>query len=499
MAKKNTFSSLDEKMVEIVRTLGKGTLSSRYILRFDNQDSFTKIYARTKHISGGASRQIIKNEIVVQEYLLSQGENTYYKGYGEVGDQLAVFFEDIATPRKGKDLHDYLDVKDEISSELEELDPDDKDYVSKKDTILQECRRNVHVDNLLGLKVADIVHIIHKISTQADHYHNLSTDQVKGIVHFDISPGNIMVFLKNVGGNVILNEAMLMDFGIAREKGVDIKKLFKKSKVKLGGTYYNTVKDIACNSLYHPPDIDKYETAEPSYDTYNISNMLCLFLTGKLMEYWDYSVKEGNDKGQFLESVLTNSIQSRLEKEGYSSKDDESMKLANIIIRGTSEKDQRYQSAKELADVLDTVIFPVTELKVKLVELDYTVPPKLKDYQITSPPLSKVYKKKWEQLYGGLEKIADVKPVYDSKTIHSFTDVLNHSIKSENERIKKEKDKIKAGFELRSRQKQNVLHYFKWGVLAIGAGAALLLAYKGVDYVIDKQRMYQQQQTIEEK
>src|SRR3989338_8827557 len=104
------FRGLDSRKVEVREflddsTLGEGTLSSRYLVTIDNENYFAKVFRQGENCFGRSSREMIRNEIAVLEYIhnnpnaLSHGDEDLlrYRGYGEIADVITVLFEDMIT------------------------------------------------------------------------------------------------------------------------------------------------------------------------------------------------------------------------------------------------------------------------------------------------------------------------------------------------------------------------------------------------------------------
>lgn len=260
---------------------------------------------------GSNSRTIISNEIQVMKHLKESGsDHPLYVGYSEIDGQIVLIYQyrdDMET------LADFIGV-DKIDSENDGL--------------------GIVAEYISQLEIPQVVLITKNIAQQIHAYHNSSSEGVEGVIHMDIHPSNVLITDE-------LDEIVLVDFGISSKKGGEINRLFCNVGLKgVFGPYYSDVGiNFVRNSIYSPPDLGDYEVAEPSIDTYNIVNMFCLMLTGRLVEFWQH-------RGEDVSNVMVE--QRSVSAELASS-------LANIVTQGVLGKNERYQTASDLIDDLDEI------------------------------------------------------------------------------------------------------------------------------------------------
>ncbi len=339
-----TLRTTDGKAIEIVESKGRGSLSVRYRITRDSYNRFMKSFLNTDFCSGNASRDINKNEIKVCEHLSESSElrDKYlsYRGYCEIEDMLCVMFEDLGD---GNSLEEFINVKDDFGEKLPK-DPEEREKEFEK------RKKDVKVEDIKRLSLEEIVDSAKQLAEQLDDMHSYDyDDEHQGIIHMDINPSNIMILER--GGR---KRAVLVDYGLARAKGRDIFKLYNLVKPEgVAGTYYgSSADDPLHNTIYCAPNLfvkdehgalhsDSYEKAEPSLDTYNLCNIFCLMLTGKLSEYWR---AQGDCREEIAKNIADGWDMERAEL------------LSDIVAKGTSpDKGSRYKTAAELLGEISSV------------------------------------------------------------------------------------------------------------------------------------------------
>ena len=329
----------DGRKMTIKERLGQGTFSTYYKVEINDERYFLKLFSSSSKCSGATSKSVLKNDIVVQEYLLNRNPNSFYRGHIEIDGVLCELFKYVEE-NEGKTLATVIDVEDNFDPALSST----------------EKKKAVIAKQIDVLTLEQVVYISSQISLQANSYHGCSHHGRAGIIHADISPQNVMLYTVNKDGKR-KREALLQDFGISREKDSDNpRKLFNQTTPgKVSGNYYNSETGFLANSIYSPPNLttDYISKITTSYDTYCLTNLLCLMLTSRLIEHWrnGSSEKDRSEKGKtennnaekdvskargISEETLANCIgliiQSK--REGYT--EQQYTGLAQIIVKGTS-------------------------------------------------------------------------------------------------------------------------------------------------------------------
>lgn len=377
----------DKEITFLDPPLGSGSLSARFRAAIEGEFFFTKTALSTENCPGATSWGILANEVLIQKYLSQHlpknSDLSLYCGYTEVEDELCILFKDIS-PLKGVREEDEQEMSKNSLAYMFSVQDNFEKGSSKRWEIRQKVKATTPRD------LGEVVFIAKEVAFQAGIYHSLRAEGEgrNGIVHMDISPGNILVYKDSDEKTKVL----LVDFGIARENGKDPLRLFNEFKPgEVSGNYYSSKRgEFLVNAIYHPPNEqeDYKKEIDPSYDTYNLTNLLCLMVTGKLMEYWrgdyrelhggeaapekkikikqKYAVEKVVDTGinseEFtvnhdqLEKDLKEEILSRYNGEKCSKREAE--QLAKIIVKGTAyEKAERYAEAKDLAQALEALGF----------------------------------------------------------------------------------------------------------------------------------------------
>ncbi|MFH1396795.1 MAG: hypothetical protein ABIG93_05325 [archaeon] len=320
-----------------------GSLSSRFFIELGRERMFWKTHSNNITCPGPTSITLLLNEMSVEdtikEYsskmdhnqILAEFGKREYLGSMEIDGRMGLLFKDLS---RG---HAYFQTLEEII----EL----PDYSKRNNVKPEEIKAN----NYKILKLDKVVNLTESILKQVKFFHNFKTPICSGIIHGDLSPANIIVIDRNI--------FLVNDFGIARSKGEDIRHLFNKSVAgPVSNTYYTSGNRGIFNVIYSSPDIESYEKAEPSIDTYFMANNLCLMLTGRLSQYWINKAKEVQNKkdlNHLRESLLESLDGDRKDDKNYS--DENAEKLVDIIIKGTSGKDERYQEAQDFIDDLKEI------------------------------------------------------------------------------------------------------------------------------------------------
>ncbi len=389
----------------VSKSFPAGSLTSRYILEIGERglgkNYFLKMFAHTQACEGMASREILKNELAVQLYLQRNGEKTLYRGYGEFEDVQGIIFEDVMSYREGQTLHTFLHVSDDFSVIDSRNDLSTSEKVKLKQFKFGVKNRSLNVE--------EIVSITSDLGKELQKYHSCSHDQKEGVIHFDVTLDNIL-FCNDYTGGSLRRVVLLNDFGIARARNEDIRKLFNGvgTTVKGGiGSYYGTLNG-PMNLVFSPPDAMMYEKAEPSFDTYQLTNILSLMLTGKMMEYWrkEAEITLGND----LQNILIERVKrvGSISGIGAIVTDDLAKSLTSILIKGTLGKDERYQSAKAMVAALGKLKVQYTGIPVLRDVPPLQIPDFVQSYVPKKPPLQEVFGEKYDRGVAALQKLRGV-------------------------------------------------------------------------------------------
>ncbi len=363
-------SSLAGKSLEDITYLGEGSLTSRLRGRIGKELVFAKTALSSENCPGATSIMLLQNEDQVQRYIAehtpTEQQQHVYLGYTEVKDWLCLLFKDISPLHsRNQNQENKMYRENSLAGKINTND----DIIIDPRLRSVEKKVKVIATNINGDEhLKEAVFIAKEVASQAHYYHQLKKSGRGGIIHTDISPGNVLIYVDTDGKYKVL----LSDFGLARENGKDPLKLFNKlTPGRVGGIYYSSdEKKFLKNNLYHPPnvDIDYINSIDPTYDTYNITNLLCLMLTGKLVEFWrkDYQDKLMTDDGEHYWSEekfkvvpdeLRRSLNTKLKQRHSGLSDKQRDKLVEIIVRGThQDKAQRYSSAAVLQEELSDLV-----------------------------------------------------------------------------------------------------------------------------------------------
>ncbi len=325
---REAYTKNGDKIEVVIKSLGKGNLSSRYLIT--TSDSGEQYFAKTslvsEHCAGLASRDINRNEVSVNSHLVENGidEGIYFEREIKIGRKWYSLFKNLnaaGDEQIKSDLEKLLDVK---------VEEKDKKKARGKDVITKKTLR----DNLNSS-----VYIVKSISDQLYNLHNFPNG--KGVIHMDVSPGNILILKKDLGRGKYRYIPKLIDFGITREKGATIDKLLNRSTASgISGTYYSSDGEPLHNKLYSAPDIlsKSHPNVETNLDTYNLVNILCLMLTKRLVEHWK---NDKDDLAMVLERELN--VDSSVKED-----------IIKIITKGTSDvRSVRYDDASVLSKELE--------------------------------------------------------------------------------------------------------------------------------------------------
>ncbi len=427
-----TRTAKDGRDVHFLEYRGRGSLSERYIVEIDGNRYFMKTYLNTDLCSGAGSRNIIRNEIYTYSALPQQP--MLYKGHIEIDDVRGLLFEDMMTAtRDGKSLADCI-------FEANSAVPVSKDEV--KATYF--------------LPLEEAVHILAQVAEQVHTYHSAPGN----VVHMDISPENILL-INDFENQLKKRKALVSDFGLAREKESSSKYLLNQASVAgIASTYYGSDNGIFHNRIYSPPNVDKdYQNAEASYDTYNLANILCLMLTGRLAEYWKKDPGASPHSSR-LREIITQQIFSHYTLETPTSNVRNIKSLVEIICKGTSDlKSERYQTAVELQKALLDLGIPVPVSYQPEPTLSLEIPPHFHQYRVSEPPLHEVYGPELEQMQKTLDDIVKESSPHFQTSAHLFGGSIDHHLLGIKERDKKN---------TRLRRKT-----FKYAALGVSLGAML--------------------------
>ena len=388
----------------VKRTFPAGSLTNRYIIQIGGErvarDYFVKTFAHTMACEGQASREILKNELAVQLYLQRRGENSLYKGTAEFLDMFGIIFEDMVSWRDGTTLLEVVMSKDEqknMENTFKEIDlrkdGNGKDLVRYQKVLLKKLAYFVQYQNI---KFEETLSYVRCVGEQLEQYHNMKSESEgkEGIIHMDITLENILRWKDE--SSEFKNVAGINDFGIARMKGVDIRNLFNGAEVSVkggSGSYYGTLHG-PMNLVFSPLDVKEYTTAEPSFDTYQLTNVLSLLLTGRMMEYWKYEVVGDYDEGYRkkdtnLKKDLIGQIKKGRSDQAITGKVAE--QLADILRKGTAEKNERYQTAQEMVEELGKLNVQYVGVKIEEEKPKLEIPDFIRNYKLKDPPVQRVF------------------------------------------------------------------------------------------------------------
>ncbi len=386
------FSGLDGKKVAVKEflddgSLGEGTLSSRYLVTIDNENYFAKVFRQGENCFGRSSREMIRNEIAVLEYIhnnpqsIDEEDLLRYRGYGEIADVITVLFEDMITWRNGATMEKELNVKFEGIRTTEDV-PTNNEILALK--------RSVEATKYQQYSVGDVVDIIHQIASQIGKYHNLAYNERRGVIHMDITPKNVILVNNGKGSKT---KAIVIDFGIAREKDEPIDYLFNKASISDGknGDYYLSQKGIF-NLVYSPIYAREEPTAVPRLDTYNIVNLMCLMLTGRLVEHWEAKGEDNNTKSKSdVFDLLKKEILPRCASLDRSDIDKSKIasELTRMIVYGQNHNNPassaRYDSCTDLIRDLDALAVESTQREMIKIAPPTDIPSSFRDYKLPIP------------------------------------------------------------------------------------------------------------------
>lgn len=359
--------------------INKGSISMRFTAHVGPDtvedpnlaNSFFKIAANSPLCPIEDNSQIIHNENIVETFIHFNKKKfpekydhwalncREFKGAVQINGTYGLLYHNLKNDLKTLDtLENLITVKAPEKKEDEKIFP--HEVWSDEQSVM--------------LNLKEIVNISYDVTEQLEIYHNMGEH---GIIHFDLNPGN--VFLVGKHGH---RRGLLNDFGISREKNKPLEKLFNNASAEnTRGNYYS--KDgIIANSVYSPPDLDQHNHSQPSIDSYCTSNLLCLMLTGRLVEYFykeenisnedrlfannkSYNDEQNKEKKEELEERLTRIKENislsayekyggHLEMEGYS--EELISKLVDIISTGTHiNREKRYQTSNILNEELKTI------------------------------------------------------------------------------------------------------------------------------------------------
>ncbi len=371
---------------------GVGTLTTRFKGTHSNAKGeliplFIKVPRASVHCSGNTSREIAKNDIVASRIVEDSGFTSYFQGITMHNGVMLLAYQYL----QYEPLHDLSGIVD--GDEKNSRHPMPKEQVSQQQT----HRENLALEEIIDITIqlARKVHQLHTIETISDQVmeeFNFNSKEFNGIIHMDITPSNILI-----NDNGWKKEAILLDYGISRERGKELKFLLNESLPgQVRGSYYASDDQMKIRlgneqsplSLHNPvysipqDELRVLKTAEPFLDTYNLVNVMCLLLTGRLMEGWR---KEGNNETPKIIEMLKEKIikyPKKLRAEvDYSSQVGD---LVDILQRGTSEqREERYLSAQALVDDLEKLGIELPA-PVKAAPL-LRIPQFVQDYARTSP------------------------------------------------------------------------------------------------------------------
>lgn len=468
--------------------IGEGKLCSRHIVQINGQRYFFKAPQDSQECLGESSRNFIKNEITILNLLKAEQEKKsfslpffQYERPVEVHNILGVLFQEIVEADKVESVANRIKVQDhfkDISDTMKMNDP----FIEAKSTI-------AHAYNNLSLE--QVLSIAIQAAEQTKYLHGLR------IILNDFSPQNL-VFYKD--------KASVTDFNVALKLQYDICTLFNETEVGgVTGGYYVTPNGILVNSVYHPFDItfedpndstkSLYKVAECNIDTYNITNVLCLMLTGKLMEYWN-NLHHNKEK---LQQALMDKIESRLREDSYTDLSKKSKALVDVIIKGTLGKDERYESAQKIVNALTEINFnKPSNLNVQP-SLPIEIPSIFNTKALDKASIVSDYMRENEACRELLTTIGSGKkedvekygfnPNPMSSSYEPLFSGLNGEISA----------KIEETQVMIQRRKHKFIQYLKWGAFAVGAALVGLLMYEGIDYLKNKSVDNYNKEVLEQK
>src|SRR3989344_1615191 len=447
-----TKKTSDGHIITIQHYLGKGTFSERYKVLSGLDNEVAQLYFMKKFSppdsgagrSSQVSRDIIKNEIAVGEFIREHKVKSLYEHHTNIDDVLCLLFRFIeqSMGRNGGEpsLKQLIGEKLEDKQIIEIVDANQR----VENSLLY--KQNTIATSYSILSLENAVNIARQVAEEMDKFHHHGEP---GIIHFDICPANIL-YVKS--GNSYT--AQLTDFAIARKNGQKVNTLLNGVQPDYGedlddnapvtrhGSYYIGGNEPPYNFTYSPLNLflitQEEKThkipkiAEPSIDTYALTNTLCLMLTGRLSEYW---LQEAEKSKTDLVSLLTEEISSRKRDQKTPYEDKVYEHLAKTIVKGTNplNAEERYTTAQDLlADLNLFKLYEAPQESIWFPKELLSLPDEIRTYRISDSPLSEFYKEKRI----GLEKV-----------LETPTDYIKHSsglpnmFKGIDERIILEKQK----------------------------------------------------------
>ncbi len=471
--KKNIFYTREGKEVTYVEDLnhkiGEGRLCSRHIVEIEGKRYFLKIPQDSSDCFGDSSRTIIKNEITVLDILKSaQDDDMFslpffqYEQVVEVRNILGVLFREIIVADKVESVAERIGVYDSFSDITEKMREENPQIDAQRTFAAKYTALSLEQAVCISLQTAEQAHLLHE----------LKREDCPGIILGDYSPQNSLIYNNN---------ASITDFNAAHKRGHDIRELFNETKVDgVKGGYYVTPNDILANRVYHPFDIaftdpedpkkSLYTIAEPNFDTYTITNVLCLKLTGWLMEKWKHSYSDEKKLRNKLQLI----IETRMREGSYREFSQKSGGLVEILLHGTLGKESRYQSAQEIADSLKKLEFNKPRTFEAQPTLSLEIPSQFKT-RVDLASIAGTYMRMNEE-----QRAAFVMFGSQGEDVGRSSELYSSFSSDLGAVITQEIESTKMREQVRSQRKAKWIKYLKRGALA-AAGAALIggLGYWG--------------------
>ncbi len=450
----------DGKRVDSLTALGPGSLSFRYKAQIEGEDYFLKTFLNSEFCTGTTSRNLIKNEISVYDYIRKEGKGEVrrlaelYKGPVEIEGILCISF-DYVKEFEGKSLWHILDVKDSFDLGQGSRLP----HEQRQALIRSKVTASGNMD------LNRVLHIIYEITKQARSYHEVNSDKCLGIIHADISPANVIVYEDQKDQK---ERAYLFDLGLARQNQTEMRLFFNRTQSdrRKEGNYYMTKNGITVSNIYSPPQVSRdYTEAGISYDTYNICNLLCLMSSKKLADFWWSNPKEAQAR---LNSQLKNKFN-----------DLGTEKIAAIILKGTNpQKELRYLEDDSLENELASLHISPPKFRnvLKITRPDIVFPSGLS--RIIELPSSKeedlVFGDLVRKVETSLEELAQSSSLSEVK--------IEDYLRSNQTMAEKVAEQINLLKEKTIKKQQGYRKIFRWfsalsGLLLLGVGGAISLPY----------------------
>lgn len=329
------------------------SLNPKNLCNIINNNITTLEYFQERTKEAREKGDIAEAEAIEKNILLG------YVGSCEHQDRVGIVFTEF-DEENYHTLDDLLETTTSIRNITNELFDKSANLQPKE---LEERKKNVMKKLKAGntLPVSRALKIYQHLLDRVDLLHR------HGVLHYDIWPKNIMVGKMGMAKE---DGVLLIDLALTRRMGTDPKALLNGMNVTgSGGIYYSMSSNkIFTNLIFRPPefneDLPQGYIANETSDIYNLCNVFCLMLTGRLIEFYKAKWDEDPNKEGRLEDYVKNLlVKEILEKEENKNPNNEYRKylygLADIIVRGTGDyKKERYKNILSIKEDLEKLLEP---------------------------------------------------------------------------------------------------------------------------------------------